>query len=220
MAVIAFVRPPPGLVLEPASVTGPANIGEAEKKLGLYGRAMRLCFISVLAGWVTLQAGCLLSLFLHFRSGIVAGTINGTIAFKFWPLIDYFSPTHALSNAFLPHLFPTSVSIIYAAILIVASAPFCASLIYLAKLFDLYSRGEVFSQRNVILMGRIGHLIMATGYSPLVLGPIAHAIGVLRPISGLTNGMIACMVVGLILLAVSHVMEIGQHLQQDQEDIL
>jgi len=56
--------------------------------------------------------------------------------------------------------------------------------------------------------------------SPLLLGPIAHAIGVLKPISGITDGMIAFALVGLILLAIAHVMEIGRHMRQDQEDIL
>jgi hypothetical protein len=181
---------------------------------------MRLCFILILALWVMLQIGCLMSLFLHFRSGIVTGTIDGTLAFKFWRPVDYFSPNHALSGAFVPHVFPLGVEIGYSVILIVASVPFCASLFYLAELFDLYSRGEVFTRHIATMMRRIGHAIMATGYSPLLLGPVAHAIGVLKPISGITDGMIAFVVVGLSLLAISHVMEIGRRLRQDQEDIL
>ena len=220
MAIVAFVRLTPSVAVESVGVPGCLDFGEAESRLRLYGRAMRLCFVLVLTAWVVLQIGCLLSLFLHFRSGVVVGTINGTIAFKFWPLIDYFSPNHALSNAFSPHVFPLDVSVSYAIILMIASAPFCASLLYLAKLFDLYSHGEVFTQRNATVMRRIGHSIMATGYSPLLLGPAAHAIGVLKPVSGMTDGMIAFCFVGLILLAISHVMEIGQRLRQDQEEIL
>ena len=69
-------------------------------------------------------------------------------------------------------------------------------------------------------MRRVGHCLMATGYSPLLLGPVAHAIGVLRPVTGVTEGMIAFFFMGMILLAISRVMAIGQRLQQDQEDIL
>jgi len=181
---------------------------------------MKFCFLFVLALWVILQVGCVLSLFLHFRSGIVVGTIDGSLAFKFWPLIDYFAPTHALSHEFSPHVFPLHVSIACSAILIMASVPFCAALLYLAQLFNLYLHGEVFSQRNAIVMRRIGHSIMATGYSPLLLGPLAHTIGVLKPITGLTDAMIAFVFLGLVLLAISHVMEIGQRMQQDQEEIL
>jgi hypothetical protein len=224
MAVVAFVRPAPGLApefcLQAAERAGAARVDAAEKRLRVYGRAMRLCFIMVLAMWAAWQTGCLLSLFLHFQSGIVAGTIDGTLAFRLSPFIDYFSPPHALSSAFAPHVFPVRTSALYAGILMIASVPFCVALLCLARLFDLYAHGEIFSQHTAKLIRRIGHAIMATGYSPLLLGPFAHAIGVLRPISGMTSGMIACLLAGLMLLAISHVMEIGQQMRQDQEDII
>ena len=125
MAVIAFVRSEPDVVVAP---TVSDSSGKADSWLRLYGRTMKLCFIFVLASWVALQIGCLLSLFLHFRSGIVVGTIDGSLAFKFWPVVDYFVPTHALANEFSPKTYPLAVSIAFTAILIVASAPFCASL--------------------------------------------------------------------------------------------
>ena len=218
MAVVAFVRPDPGPV--PAPAYGVGADGAAESRLRVYGRAMRLCFLVVLALWGSLQIGCLLSLFLHFQAGIVAGIRDGTVAFKFWPMIEYFSPHYELKDGFSPHVFPLGVAIGYSLIMVIASVPFCASLLYLAKLFDLYSRREIFTQRTTSVMRRIGHSILATGYSPLLLGPFAHAIGVLKPVSGITEGMIAFVFVGLILLAISHVMEIGQRMRQDQEEIL
>ena len=217
MAVVAFVRSEPEGVRASAGLAG---VGKADRKLRLYGRTMKFCFIFVLAAWVALQIGCLLSLFLHFRSGIVVGMIDGSLAFKFWPPIDYLAPTHALAHEFSPKVYPLAVSIAFSAILIVASVPFCAALGFLAQLFAFYSRGEVFTGRNAIVMRRIGHSLTATGYSPFLLGPLAHVLGVLKPITGVTDGMIAFFFVGLILLAISHVMTIGQRLQQDQEDIL
>ena len=220
MAVVAFVMSEPGRAAAPAGVRGCPEFREAESRLRVYGRAMRFCFIFVFSAWVILQIGCIFSLFLHFRSGIVVGTVDGTVAFKFWPLIDYFSPGHASSNAFIPHVFPPNVALCYAIILMVAAVPFCGSLLFLAKLFGLYSHGEVFTQRNTTVMRRIGHSMMATGYSPPLLGPLAHAIGVLKPVTGITDTMIAFVFLGLILLAISHVMEIGHRLRQDQEDII
>lgn len=219
MAIVAFVRSHPDLAAVPPTTEGVGR-SRAEAKLRLYGLAMRSCFIVVLASWVTLQIGCMLSLFLHFRSGIVVGTIDGSIAFRFWAPIDYLAPTHALAHEFSPAVFPTPVAVAFSMILVVASAPFCASLSYLAQLFAFYSRGEVFTDRNTSVMRRIGHSIMATGYSPLLLGPVAHMIGVLKPVTGVTDGMIAFVFLGLILLAISHVMAIGQRLQQEQEAIL
>ena len=216
MVVLAFVRREPDTIAQPTGPAGWAEPREAYRRLRLYGRTMKFCFIVMLALWITLQVGCLLSLFLHFSSGIVAGTIDGSLAFRFCPPIDYFAPTHEFS----PKVYPQAVSIAYSTILVAASVPFCASLAFLSQLFTSYARGEVFSQRNTIVMSRVGHSIMATGYSPLFLGPVAHMIGVLRPVTGVTNGMIAFFLVGLILLAISHVMTIGQRLQQDQEDIL
>lgn len=220
MPVVPFVRSKPDFIAPSASLSIASRFGTAENKLRAYGRAMRLFFGFVFAGWMILQIGCLLSLFLHFRSGIVVGEIDGTLAFKFWPLLNYFSPNHALSNVFMPYDFPLLVSVSYAVIFVIASAPFCASLLYLMELFSLYSNGEVFERRNTTVMRLIGHSVMATGYAPFLLGPVAHEIGVLKPITGVTDGMIAFVFVGLILLAISHVMDIGERLRQDQEDIL
>ncbi len=135
-------------------------------------------------------------------------------------LIDDRSPNHALENGFIPHVFPAGVAIGYTIMLLVASIPFCASLLYLAKLFSLYSHRDLFTAQNAKVMRRIAHSIMATGYSPLLLGPVAHAIGVLRPVSGMTAAMIAFFLLGLILLAISDVMEVGRYMQQDQDEIL
>lgn len=220
MNVVAFVRPEPDRDVAPAGAPGREVASEAEARLRLYGLAMKFCFMVVLASWVALQIGCVLSLFLHFRSGIVVGTIDGSIAFRFWAPIDYLAPAHALAREFSPKVFPVSVSIAFTMILAVASVPFCASLSYLAQLFALYSRGKAFTRRNATVMRRLGHSIMATGYSPFLLGPIAHMIGVLRPVTGLTDKMIAFVFLGLILLAISHATEIGQRMQQDQEAIL
>jgi hypothetical protein len=174
----------------------------------------------VLAGWVIMQMACLSSLFLHFRSGIVAGTVDGTLAFKFWPVIGIFSPDHAVVSAFTPHVFSRSVAVGYCIILVIAGAPFCVSLFYLAELFGLFAQRDILTQRTAIVMRRIGHATMATGYSPLLLGPVAHAIGILKPVTGITDGMIAFVLFGLILLAISHVMEVGHRLRQDNEEIL
>ncbi len=220
MAVVVLVRPKPDILATPTAAAGSAGLGTAYDRLRLYGRTMTFCFIAVLVAWMTVQVGCLLSLFLHFRSGIVVGEIDGSIAFRFWPLVDYFAPAHALAHEFVPKIYSPAVATGFSAILILASVPFCCSLAFLAQLFTFYSRGEVFERRNTIVMRRIGHSIMATGYSPLLLGPFAHMIGVLRPVTGVTDGMIAFCLVGLVLLAISHVMTIGQRLQQDQEEIL
>lgn len=219
MTVIAFVGSEPRLVAAPASGDS-AGAATAEARLRLYGRVVSVCFIVVLASWVAAQIGCLLSLFLHFRSGIVVGTIDGTIAFDVAPAIDILDPLRTASHGFSPKVFPTGVSIAFAVILIVASAPFCASLAFLARLFALYARGEVFTGRNARIVRRLGHCVLATGYSPLLLGPIAHLIGVLRPVTGVSRAMIACVLLGLVLLAISHVMTMGERLQQDQEAIL
>lgn len=220
MAVVAFVRPEPSRTSDLEGLPGCSELGEAESRLRLYGCAMKFCFVFVLVSWVILEIACLLSLFLHFRSGIVVGTINGSLAFKAWPPIDYFSPNHPLSDAFVQHIFPTGVEVAFSCLFVVASIPFCTSLFDLVQLFNFYSQGKVFTQGTVVVMRRIGHCIMATGYSPLLLGPIAHAIGVLRPISGITDGMIAFFILRLILLAISHVIEIGQRMRQDLEEIL
>ena len=215
MPVIAFVKP------EPDAVALPTRLDDgAHRRLRRYGRMMTGSFIVVLTLWVILQVGCLLSLFLRFRSGIVVGTIDGTLAFRFWPAVDSVSPTHALAHEFRPRVYSRAVAIAYAGILVVASVPFCASLAWLAQLFGLYSRGEVFTDRNAAVMRRIGYALTCTGYSPLLLGPLAHLVGVLRPVTGVTDGMVVFFVAGLILLALSHVMAIGARLQQDQEDIL
>ena len=216
MAVVAFVRPEAGAGAGPVAPSRRAGSGGAEGRLRLYGRGMRLCFLLVLALWASLLAGCLLSLFLRFESGIVVGEVDGSIAFRFWPPVDYFSPQHALSPHFVRHAYPLPARAVYAIVLIVASAPFCGALASLARLFGLY----VSPGRNPAALRRPGHCVRATGWAPVLLGPVAHAAGVLKPVTGVTDGMIACVLLGLVLLAISHVMEIGRRIRQEQEEIL
>ena len=220
MTVVTFVRPEPELLVEPVARPPVVGAGTARSRLRFYGGAMSFGFLVVLVAWVATQIGCLLSMFLHFRSGIVTGTIDGTLAFRFSQPLGYLDLVHARSQGFSPATFSSSVAAAYTAILVTAAVPFCSALVLLSRLFRFYSRGEVFTDRNTIIMRRIGHSVMATGYLPLLLGPAAHAIGVLKPVTGVTGGMIAFLFMGLILLAISDVMTIGQGLQQDQEEIL
>ncbi len=220
MTVVTFVRPEPEFLVEPVARPPVVEAGSARSRLRFYGSAMRFSFLAVLAAWVATQIGCLLSMFLHFRSGIVTGTIDGTLAFRFSQPLAYLDLVHARAQGFSPTTFSGSVAAAYSAILVTASVPFCSALVLLSRLFRFYSRGEVFTDRNTIIMRRIGHSVMATGYLPFLLGPAAHAIGVLKPVTGVSGGMIAFLFVGLILLAISDVMTIGQGLQQDQEEIL
>lgn len=220
MSVVAFVKPELRSPPEPRGAPGVAHPGSAASRLRVYACGIRLCLKSVLALWGTLQIACLLSLFLHFRAGIVAGTVDGTLAFRYLPPLGYLAPNMSASAAFIPHAFPQWVALAYAAIAVIASAPFCAALHYLAELFELYAQGLVFTKRNTALVRRVGHLVMATGYLPLALGPFAHSIGILKPVTGVSVAMIGFIVAGLAVLAVSNVAEIGDQMRQDQEGIL
>jgi hypothetical protein len=218
MNVVAFARPePPSRVL---AEVDRVPTDKAENRLRWHGRAMRLCLLALLAAWLALQSLCLLSLFLRFRSGIVAGTIDGTLAFRFWPLVEYFSPDHAQRAAFVPRIFPFGVCAGYTLILALAALPFCAALLYLAELFGLYAAGEILTRRTTRAMRRAGQCLIATGVSPLLLGPAAHALRILRPLSGISAGMIVFFLVGLMLVAFSNTVEIGDRLRREQEEIV
>jgi hypothetical protein len=170
--------------------------------------------------WVILQSMCILSLFCHFRTGVEAGMIDGTLAFRFWWLLDYINPAHAQIGRFQPRTFTVLRAVLFSALLITSSIPFVAAVCYLLRLLDGYRRGQVFGHKDTHTMRMLAYTTIATGCSPFFLAPFAHMIGMLKPVTGITGTMIGIVILGLVLYVLSHVLEVGRQLQREQETFL
>jgi Protein of unknown function (DUF2975) len=215
MAVVSFVRPD-----HPCPAVPAARVpDEAEIRLKIYGRLLSRCFLVLFALFVFQVAGCVLSLFLHFRSGIVVGELDGTLSFYSWSPLDYVSLSLE-GDRFQPHDFPFHVCLLVAPLLIVVASPIALFLWFLFRLFGLYSEGQIFKAQNTLVMRRLGHAMMAWGYMPILCMPVFHWIGVARPTFAVTKEMLMSVFLGLVLLAISHVMEIGWRIQKEQEEII
>jgi hypothetical protein len=217
MTVVSFARPntPPPRIAAPRDKIP----DEAKIRLRIYGRLLSRCFLLVFALFIVQVAGCILSLFLHFRSGIVVGNVDGNLSFYSWSPLDYVSL--ALGNSsFHPEDFPTFTCFLVTPVLLVAASPIALVLWYLFRLFDLYAKGQIFKAKNTLIMQRLGHCMMACGYMPILCLPIFHWIGVIRPAFVITKEMLMSIFLGLVLLAISRVMEIGWRIQKENEEIV
>jgi|SRR5665213_60253 len=103
-----------------------------------------------------------------------------------------------------------------------------AAIITCYQLLNLYEKGVIFSARNVQLLGRIGCLAVYYGLlsacAPVLMSAWNHWIGV-SPISPLNFHSLAIMeffgspwiIGGLFIVVISHIMDEGRKIQEEQE---
>jgi hypothetical protein len=173
-----------------------------------------------LALWSLLQLACVLALFGYVGPVAEAGMIDGSLAFRFWGAIDYVNPAHAHMAHFRLENFPPAEAVSFSVVLILASAPFVTAMCYLIRLLESYRRQQIFGQANAHDTRMLAFATIATGTSPFFLAPIAHIIGMLKPVTGVSGAMIGVTLIGSLLLVVSLVMDIGVQLQREQESFL
>lgn len=192
----------------------------ARKRLGRYGGALMVGVATALALWTLLQLACVLALFGYAGPVAEAGIIDGSVAFRFWGAVDYVNPAHAHMAHFRPEIFPPAKAVAFSSVLILASAPLVIAMGYLIRLLESYRRQQIFGQGNARDTQMLAVSTIATGTSPFFLAPIAHLIGMLKPVTGVSGAMIGVTLIGCLLLVVSLVMDIGVQLQREQESFL
>ena len=89
---------------------------------------------------------------------------------------------------------------------------FFLGFIFLHRLFDLYARGEVFSERNVTVIRHCGYVLMAVDFVRILqsalTGPVLTALGAVTGYLTLEIG-ISTLIIGLAVVLISHVMSLG-----------
>ena len=88
---------------------------------------------------------------------------------------------------------------------------------YLYRLFGLYQQGIVFSAENIACIRKIGYSLMAIDLVVIIqgalTGPVLSVLGVTERYFTLSLGS-SFLIVGLFIVLVSHVMEMGRELQE------
>lgn len=215
MAVVAFLRP------EHSPPLGEIAIGptESEIRLRIYGSFLSRFFLAALLFHAIQAAAIEVSLFAHFRWGIVAGEVNGEMIFNIWSPLDFVSDDQT-SSLFHPKFYPLSTCLLASPILIFQQLPFALFLWFLSRLFGLYAQGKIFGNQDAFIMRKISYSLVAMGLLPLPLFPLAHWLGIYSHGFVLNMSMLSCVFLGLVLLAIAHVLEIGSLMRREQEGIL
>lgn len=209
MTVVAFIRPTPTGV--EAAVRDASETRE-ESRLRLYGKTLSALFIVLLIACSTLVAVGFLALLCRSKIFIAAGTFDGQMGFSVFSEIQ---------RGFVPvsHL-PVWVSTLAAVLLIVRFLPGLMILWYLHRLFSLYANGWIFSNRHTLQIQRISYVVLMYSVIRFITHPAMYAIGLAPDIIKYDIQQLDASVLGLILLAVAHVMAIGNRIQQEQEDYI
>jgi hypothetical protein len=105
---------------------------------------------------------------------------------------------------------PQSLAIM--AVGLLTPATYLLAMAFLYQLFGLYAQGIVFSQRNVTILRRIGYTLIAVDLVKIIqsalTGPVLGWLGVVKPYLTIEFG-IGALVVGLAIVLISHVMNVG-----------
>jgi hypothetical protein len=114
--------------------------------------------------------------------------------------------------------FPRSLAII--AVGLLRPGAWLLAAFFLDRLFGLYARGVVFSPRNIALIRQAGYVLAAIDgvriLESALTGPVLGLIGATRPYVNVEL-QISMLMVGLSIVAISHVMEMGRELSESDE---
>lgn len=212
MTVLAFSRPDDD---EPLPFP---PMQEAERCLKGYARSLRALFFGLLAVSCTLLAAGVAA--LTFRSGayVVAGTVNHRLTFM--AMIGM--PTDGItSQDFIPvSQLPIWVTSLGAPLLILRFLPGLLVLMFLYRLFDLYAKGEVFTFATTREIRNISCSVLAYSCVSLITHPLMYFLGLFPEVFSWEIQQIDALVLGVILLAVTYVMKIGNRIQEEQKDYI
>lgn len=106
--------------------------------------------------------------------------------------------------------YPGALAVV--AVGLLTPATYFFGFVILYRLFDLYAQGVVFSRRNVVLIRRAGYVLMAVDVvrvlQAALTGPVLFLLGAARGYITVRIG-ISTLVVGLAIVLISHVMDLG-----------
>ncbi|WP_342629876.1 DUF2975 domain-containing protein [Nguyenibacter vanlangensis] len=216
MTVVAFVRPTP---VEAAVRDAPET--REESRLRLYGKTLSALFMVLLISCSTLVLVGFTALLCRTRIFVSAGTLGGQMGFAFSSTFDPLAWSSEIQRGFVPvsHL-PVWVSTLAAVLLIIRFLPGLMILWYLHRLFSLYAQGSIFTNSHTLQMQRIAYAVLLYSVIRFITHPAMYAIGLAPDIIKYDIQQLDASVLGLILLAVAHVMAIGSRIQQEQEDYI
>ncbi|GBQ64305.1 hypothetical protein AA103196_0830 [Ameyamaea chiangmaiensis NBRC 103196] len=212
MTVLPFARP------EDDEPLPSPPVQEAERRLASYARSLRALFFGSLAVSGTLVAVGSAALALRSGAYVVAGIVNHRLTFM--GMIG--APAAGMtSQDFIPasqlSMWATSLG---ACLLVLRFLPGLLVLTFLYRLFNLYAKGEVFTFATTREIRNISCSVLAYSCISLVTHPLMYLLGLFPEIFSWDMQQIDALVLGIILLAVTYVMKIGNRIQEEQKDYI
>ncbi|MFS3133840.1 DUF2975 domain-containing protein [Gluconacetobacter sacchari] len=216
MVVVAFVRPDPPISPQECPPPRPTL---TERRLRIYGRVLSMVAALAFSLNLVVDCGSAATLFFHFRHFIISGYYRGSTAVYCWSPLDMFD-WEITGADFVPHDFPVGVALKLMPTLLIMSAVQLSFFWSLYQLFRLYAEGTVFGPRNTAAMRRMGAVLVAYGIAPMLLAPLEFAMNLVSRAIFLNGEILGYVFLGLVMMAIAHVMDIGRRIQQEQSEII
>ncbi|MDN7354900.1 DUF2975 domain-containing protein [Acetobacter senegalensis] len=212
MTVLLFARP------EDDEPLPSPPVQEAERRLMGYARALRALFFGLLAVSGTLVAVGSAALALRSGAYVVVGTVNHRLTFM--GIIGTPAANMTSQDFISVSQLSTWATSLGAPLLALRFLPGLLVLMFLYRLFDLYAKGEVFTFATTREIRNIACSVLAYSCVSLVTHPLMYLLGLFPEIFSWDMQQIDALVLGVILLAVTYVMKIGNRIQEEQKDYI
>jgi hypothetical protein len=191
-----------------ASAVAPGGHSTAASRLHRQSRLLTLFFTGLLA-WVILMTAVIVAVAL-FYGGTRIGMANG----MGWVYPDTLPPGFVPLSAF-----PFPQRLAGAASFTLMWSPAILVVAHLRGLFALYAEGIVFAQENAWRIRRIGLWLIAWAAAPTAGHLLVTAAGILDR-GWLRASSVHALILGVLLLVIAQVMELGRQIEQERSEFV
>lgn len=190
--------------LKPRAETLPVAETAAQRRVRLGSRALAWLFTGLLVLSSAILITALVTMIFYKGEWVRIGPDNCYIG-------DGPPNSVAFGSLPLPH------RLIYCLVGIVRATPIIMLFWSLRSLFGLYARGQVFSRQNGQAFSRIGGWLCAYALSPFVCHLALSTTGYEIDKNWAHMASVQAFVLGLLVLVIGQVMQVGREIEEDRE---
>jgi hypothetical protein len=190
--------------LKPRAETIAAPETVAQRRVRLGSRALAWLFTGLLALSTAILVGALVTMLFYKGELVRIGPDNCYIG-------EGPPNSVAFGSLPLPH------RLIYGLVGIVRATPIIMLFWSVRALFRLYARGEVFSPENGRSFSRIGGWLCAYALAPFICHLFLSATGYEIDRNWAHMASLQAFVLGLLVLVIGQVMQVGREIEEDRE---
>jgi hypothetical protein len=185
----------------------PAEVSPSHRRLQLMSRLLSWLFTALLGFFGVVLTALILGVIFYSGEYLRISPTNAWIGT---------GPPDSVAFASLP----LGQRLAFALVGVVRAAPILMIFWHMRQLFGLYARGEVFTPRNAMHLGRAGAWLCAHALAPFVCHLFLQATGYEIDKNWMHLDSVQAFVLGLLVFAVAQVMQVGREIEEDREGFI